>query len=159
MAIIFLSGFDMKLKRVLFGLLALAFSGAAVAQTVLLPYISGTNTEYRQSIFQVGMLRMTRNETLTALAGGAQAGTALSLGLNRITVVATAGDSVQLPLVTGGVMVVVVNADSADSLNVFPQTGQTINAAAANAAFAVAAGKTAIFFQALDGAWYALLTA
>lgn len=149
----------MKLKRILLGALALAISGAALAQTVLPPFITGSSTEYRQSIFQVGMLRITRNEGLTALAGGAQAGTALSLGLNRVTVVATAGDSVQLPLVTGGVMVVVVNADSADSLNVFPQTGQTINAGAANAAFAVAAGKTAIFFQALDGSWWAVLTA
>lgn len=149
----------MKMKRILLGLLALAISGAALAQTTLQPFLSGTNTEWRQSIFQVGMLRFTRNETLTALAGGAQAGTALSLGLNRVTVVATAADSVQLPLVTGGVMVVVVNADAADSLNVFPQTGQTINALSANTAFAVAAGKTAIFFQALDGSWWAVLTA
>lgn len=153
----------MKLKRILLGLLVLAISGTALAQTTLPPYITGTSTEWRQSIFEVGMLRMARNTAMTALAGGAQAGTALNLGYNRFTVVATAGDSAQLPAVSGGVMIVVTNADASDSMNVFPQTGGIINAAAANAAFAVAAGKTAIFIQAIDtsGAtiWYAILTA
>lgn len=152
----------MKLKRILLGLLALALSGAAVAQTTLPPFISGTSDENRNSIFQVGILRLTRNTALTALAGGAQAGTALNLGYNRFTVVATAGDSAQLPAVSGGVVIVVTNADAADSMNVFPQTGGIINAGAANAAFAVAAGKTAIFFQAIDtsGAtiWYCVLS-
>lgn len=155
-------GFNMKLKRILLGLLALGLSGAALAQTMLPPYITGTDTANRQSIFEVGMLRITRNQALTALAGGAQAGTALNLGYNRFTVVVTAGDSAQLPAVSGGVMVVVTNADASDSMNVFPQTGGIINAGAANAAFAVAAGKTAIFFQAIDtsGAtiWYVVLT-
>lgn len=149
----------MRLKRILLGLAALILSGAALAQTTLPPFLTGTDTSYNRSIFEVGMLRIGRNTALTALAGGAQAGTQLNLGLNRFTVVVTAGDSAQLPVVTGGVMVVVVNADAADSMNVFPPTGQTINALSANSAFAVAAGKTALFFQALDGAWYALLTA
>lgn len=153
----------MNLKRILFGLLALAISGAALAQTTLPPLISGTDDQNKNSIFQVGMLRLSRNTALTALAGGAQAGTALNLGYNRFTVVVTAGDSAQLPAVSGGVMVVVTNADSTDSMNVFPQTGGIINAGSANAAFAVAAGKTAIFFQAIDtsGAtiWHAILTA
>lgn len=156
-------GFNMKLKRILLGLMALTISGVALAQTMLPPFITGTADQNKNSIFQVGMLSMSRNTAMTALAGGAQAGTALNLGYNRFTVVATAGDSAQLPAVTGGVMIVVTNADASDSMNVFPQTGGIINAAAANAAFAVAAGKTAIFFQAIDtsGAtiWYALLTA
>lgn len=153
----------MKLKRILLGLLALVISGAALAQTTVPPFITGLDSANRQSIFEVGMLRMARNTAMTALAGGAQAGTALNLGYNRFTVVVTAGDSAQLPAVSGGVMIVVTNADASDSMNIFPQTGGIINAAAANAAFAVAAGKTAIFFQAIDtsGAtiWYAVLTA
>lgn len=153
----------MKLKRILLGLLALAISGVAIAQTQLPPYITGTDTANRQSIFEVGMLRFTRNIALTALAGGAQAGTALNLGYNRFTGVVTAGDSAQLPALSGGIMIIVTNAHASNSMNVFPQTGGIINAAAANAAFAVAAGKTAIFFQAIDtsGAtiWYAVLTA
>lgn len=153
---------EMKFKRILLLGFALIASGVALAQTTLPPSISGTEEQWRNSIFQVGMLRLTRNTAMTALAGGAQAGTALTLGYNRFTVVVTAGDSAQLPAVTGGVVVVVTNADSTDSMNVFPQTGGIINAAAANAAFALAAGKTAMFIQAIDtsGAtiWYAILT-
>lgn len=149
----------MRLKRILFGLLALSLSTMALAQTTLAPYLTGTNTEYRRSIFEVGMLRMPQvNNALTALAGGAQAGTQLTLGYNRFTVVATAGDSAQLPILTGAVVVIVTNADSADSMNVFPPTGGTINALSANSAFAVAANKTAIFIQAADGVWHSILT-
>lgn len=149
----------MRLKRIFFGFLLALVGGVAIAQTVLPPFISGTESTWQRSIFHIGFLRLTRNETLTALAGGAQAGTALNLGYNRITTVASGNDSVQLPLLSGGVMVVVTNAAAANALAVFPQTGQTINALSANASFSVTAGKTAIFFQGLDGAWYAVLTA
>lgn len=148
----------MKMKRILLGFLAVMFSGLALAQTVVPPFMTGTETTYNRSIFEVGMLRVARNTAMTALAGGAQAGTALSMGMNRFSTVATGGDSAQLPQVTGGVAVIVVNA-TATSMNVFGQTGQTINALSANAAFAVAAGKTAIFVQAIDGSWYAILSA
>ncbi len=51
------------------------------------------------------------NMTITALAGGAKAGaSALLPGLNRITVCATAGDSVTLPTAQIGLSVVVINA-------------------------------------------------
>lgn len=151
----------MKIKRLLLGLAAVLVSSLALAQTTLAPYITGTSNEHRREILEVGMLRLPQvNNALTALVGGAQAGTQLTLGYNRFTVVTTAGDSAQLPVVSGAVLVIVTNADSADSMNVFPPTGGTINAGSANAAFAVAAGKTAIFIQAVDGGtWYALLTA
>lgn len=147
------------MKRFLLGLAAVLFSTAVLAQTVLAPYITGTMQEYRRSVFEVGFLRLNAlNTAQTALAGGAQAGTALTMGLNRFTTVATGGDSAQLPALTGGVTVVVVNA-GANSMNVFPQTGGTINALSANASFAVASGKTVIFIQTVDNAWYALLSA
>lgn len=57
-------------------------------------------------------------------------------------------------------MIIVTNAAASNSMNVYPPTGGTINAGSANAAFALAAGKTAIFIQAVDGGtWYAILTA
>jgi hypothetical protein len=154
----------MKLKRILLGLAALLISGAVLAQTVLPPFITGTNSEHRREIFEIGMLRVPiLNNALTALVGGAQAGTALNLGYNRFTTVTSGNDSAQLPALTGGVVVVVTNAAASNTLAVFPQTGGIINAGSANAAFSVAAGKTAIFIQAVDtsGAtiWYALLTA
>lgn len=88
-------------------------------------------------------------DALTAHAGGTQAAALqLAAGINRVTVVATAGDSVKLPLAAAGVSVTVINADSTDSLNVFPFLGDTINALGANAAFALAAGKTVTFVAA-----------
>lgn len=154
----------MKLKRILFAILALSVSAAALAQTVLPPFLTGTNSEHRREIFEIGMLRLPiANNALTALVGGAQAGTALSLGYNRFTVVTSGNDSAQLPAISGAAVVIVTNADSADALAVFPQTGGIINALSANASFSVAAGKTVIFIQAVDtsGAtiWHALLTA
>lgn len=153
----------MKLRHILLLGFACLMSGIALAQTTLPPFITGTESTYRQSVFEVGYLRILRNQTLTALAGGAQAGTVLSTGYNRFTTVASGNDSAQLPALSGGVMVVVTNAAASNALAVFPQTGGIINALSANAAFSVAAGKTVIFFQAIDtsGAtiWYAVLTA
>jgi hypothetical protein len=99
-------------------------------------------------------------DTLTAHAGGGQAA-ALQLvqGINRVTVVATAGDSVKLPAAAAGVTVTVINADSTDSMNVFPFLGDAINALGANAAFALAAGKSVTFSAAGAGFFYGNLTA
>jgi hypothetical protein len=51
--------------------------------------------------------------------------------------------------------ITIINA-SATSMNVFPDTGSTINALGANAAFALAAGKTAVFVTTLAGAWHSI---
>lgn len=100
---------------------------------------------------------------LTAKAGGGQAShtaaTTLILGLNRVTTVATAADSVLLPAALAGMYLVVTNAAAANSMNVFPAVGDNVNALADDAAFAVAANKTALFFCAVDGTWNAVLTA
>jgi hypothetical protein len=98
---------------------------------------------------------------ITARAGGGQgSATALTTTVNRVATVATIGDSVLLPATTNGTSapVVVFNA-AANSLNVFPATGDAINAGAANAAFAVAGGKTAIFYCVAPGLWVSILTA
>jgi murein L,D-transpeptidase YcbB/YkuD len=104
--------------------------------------------------------RMQPTNGITAHAGGGQASaTQLTTQVNRVTTVATAADSVKLPAARAGDMIVVINADSADSLNVYPQSGEAINALGADAAFALAANKTAIFFCALAGQWNSVLTA
>lgn len=97
---------------------------------------------------------------ITAFAGGGQAsGTLLAAKVNRITVVATAGDSVTLPPSKAGMTLTVINADSTDSLNIFPAVGDAVNALSVNAAFALAANKTVIFNCAVAGIWNTLLTA
>lgn len=96
---------------------------------------------------------------LTALAGGAQAGTPITTFISRFTTVATAADSAQLPTALPNRMVIVANDAAANSMNVFPQTGESIDAAAANAAVAIAAGKRRIFFCVTPGLWTSLLGA
>jgi hypothetical protein len=98
---------------------------------------------------------------LTALAGGGQGGTPLREGINRVTTVATAADSMNLPSTqnTTGEDLVVINAAAANSMTVYPATGEKINALSANAGLAIAANKTAVFYITGPGQWHSLLTA
>ena len=96
---------------------------------------------------------------LTAHAGGGQANaTAITSQIANFTTVATIADSGVLPKSVAGMRVIVVNS-AANSMNVFPASGETINALAANTAFAVAGGKTAEFFCPVAGKWYSILSA
>ena len=96
---------------------------------------------------------------ITAKAGGGQTGGSPMLtDLNLVTVCATIGDSVTLPTAEAGREVTVANLGAA-SLNVFPNTGDKVNAGVANAAYALAAGKAATFYGAGPLQWVALLSA
>lgn len=78
---------------------------------------------------------------LTALAGGGQSGaTLLPSEWIVVETVANIADSVILPTITSNLigLHVVVRNIAANSANVFPASGQTINALAANAALACA---------------------
>lgn len=91
---------------------------------------------------------------LTAHAGGGQTnGTPLNPGFNQFSTVTTAADSATLPTNVLGNTVVVTN-NGASSMNVFPATGDTINALSANAALAVAPGATTIFIGSTATGWY-----
>ena len=97
---------------------------------------------------------------ITAFATGGQANAVLlTATVNRVTTVGTAGDSVKLPAAVAGSRVVVFNKAAANSLNVFPGTGDAINALAANAAYALAATKGAEFYCVVNGTWDTILTA
>jgi len=92
---------------------------------------------------------------IVARAGGGQANaTLIAATYNRVLTVATAGDSVRLPRARPGVEIFIANR-GANSLNVFPATGDFINALAANAAFARAAGTMSSFICVLAGRWEA----
>lgn len=153
--------------------LALLAGALGIAHAV---NISGTNSENQRSIVRVGFMRLSNTDTITAFAGGGQtSATQLDAAYNRVTVVATANDSVKLPscrsglsntgqgttaIPTGnslGMMMWVTNADASDSMNVFPQTGESINALSANSAYAMAANKTAGFVCGTNGIWYSVL--
>lgn len=161
-------------KRIILSAFLLALGVFGIAHAV---NVSGTNSANENSVFKVGYIRNSVTDAITAFAGGGQtSATLLDSGYNRVTVVATAGDSVKLPschtgasntgvvaagVISGnttGLMLWVTNSDSADSMNVFPQTGESINALSANSAYAVAANKTVGFLCSPAGTiWYSVL--
>ena len=96
---------------------------------------------------------------LAAKAGGGQAGATLcTADINRFTTVTTIADSGLLPAALPGMEITVSNA-AANSMNLFPNTGEQINAGGANAAFAVAGGKTVQLSCAVAGQWHGVLSA
>jgi hypothetical protein len=108
----------------------------------------------------------TANLTITARAGGGQANaTQLGYGINVVTVVATATDSVKLPPAYPGAVVFVRNADAADSTTVFGFGTDTIDAVASATGNAQAAGKGKLYFgttgagDGVAGTWVTLLGA
>lgn len=116
-------------------------------------------TEGLASGFLNGLPTVSANGNVTAFAGGGQASaTLLGNVINRIVTVATAGDSVRLPLAGAGLQITIANS-SANSLNVFPAVGDTINALGANAALALASGKTATIYSAVPTFWHAIVSA
>lgn len=105
----------------------------------------------------------TAQDNITAHAGGGQASAfAITGPYARITIVASAGDSVVLPPSIRGMEITVVNDAAANAANVFPASaaqggvagGDAINALGANTAFSltVAAGPT-IFYCFSNGLW------
>lgn len=96
---------------------------------------------------------------IVATPGGGQGGAAqLSTVINRVITVATAGDSVKLPVSAGGMQITVSNAGVA-ALNVFPSTGDAINGQAVNLSLSVPVAKTAQFSCAVAGQWHAVVGA
>lgn len=87
-------------------------------------------------------------------AAGSTQGTALALDTTtyqRVNTVA-ASTGVRLPAAVAGTRIVVFNM-GANALAVYPATGETINALAANAALSIVAGKGAEFICCGTGAW------
>jgi sugar lactone lactonase YvrE len=88
-------------------------------------------------------------------AGTTQASaTGLVSNINNVTVVTAAAAGVRLPTAVAGMRILVRNSDSADTLSIYPATGGTINALAANAAFTLAAGSTTELMATTSTQWY-----
>lgn len=118
-------------------------------------FTNGIGTGYAGSFPTVSYV-----SALTAKAGGGQSiSTPLTTVLTRVAVVATAGDSVTLPVAVAGMQVIIANASLSNSLNIFPNNNDAINSLAANAAFASAAGKNVSFYCMIPGFWHAILSA
>jgi hypothetical protein len=155
--------------RRFFNALALLLAAVSVSYAI---NTTGTNSANEFSVFKVGYLRHSVQDAVTAFAGGGQASAIpIVAAYTRVTTVASGNDSILLPTCVAGTSntlsgfgnsrgmeIVVTNAAAANSMNVFPQSGQSINALSANAAYAMAAGKTAIFVCSPGGTiWYSVL--
>src|ERR1700759_4850051 len=107
-----------------------------------------------------GQAGLTFQTGLTALAGGAQAGSPLlSKSINVVTVCATDADSAQLPPAYGGQAVYVANT-SGHALQVFANASgtDTINATAGSTGVSIASHGNAVFFS-ISAAWRMILSA
>jgi hypothetical protein len=164
---------DRKVNRVC------AYNADVIAHVVTLQIYDGTTAWKQQTMtvpandslhFEEGVgwyLGSSRTTTvvsntvatgLTALAGGAQAGTALTADINVFETVASANDSAQLPAATAGRKDIIVQNLTATAMKVFPQTGEAIGTAAANAGVAIAANKSARFFCGKAATWGEVLS-
>lgn len=96
-----------------------------------------------------GTIAFSTRNAITAFPGGGQASAIpITTDFARITVCATAGDSVKLPRATVGREVCVVNS-AALAADVFPEVADTINSQAINTAYRQTPNTTA---------WYACMT-
>lgn len=112
-------------------------------------YANGLGTGYAGSL----ETQSTAN-ALTAHAGGGQgSATPITTMLAVFTTVGSAGDSAVLPAGVPGMVISVANNAATNSMNVFPATGEHINALSANTALAVAAGTITIFYCSAAGTW------
>lgn len=90
------------------------------------------------------------SNTLTAFATGGQASaTQLTPGVNRVTTVATAADSVKLPAAAAGLLVMVGNAAELNAMVLFPLSGDAINNLTANVGLLIPAGRS-VWCHAVD---------
>ena len=129
--------------------------------------ITGTNSTGQNQIVAMGYAKLSITNAITAAAGGGQTNAVLlTSAFNRVTVVATDADSVKLPPCaagagagmanTVGVQVWVSNADAAQSIEVFPSSGDAINLIAADGAFSIPAVRASIFTCVVAGTWQAI---
>lgn len=128
-----------------------------------------TDTDSVTPIFKVALdgtlsagkaLALPLETGLTAHAGGGQA-LALALSavavVHNVTTVASAADSVALPLATGsGKVHLVRNSAALNSMQVFGSGTDTIDGVATGTGVAVAAGKALLVVDIAAGAWVGL---
>ncbi len=107
-----------------------------------------------------GYVQYSAANALTAHVGGGQ-GSALALTkqINRVTTVASGGDSVVLPAAIAGRSVIVINAAAANAMDCFPASGEAINALSPNTALSIVADTSVAFYCAVNGTWNSIVTA
>lgn len=102
-----------------------------------------------------GLQTLSYQDNITAHAGGGQGSAFPITRMNsRVSTVGSANDSVVLPASQPGMVLTIINSAASNSMNVFPASGEAINALGANTAFAMAAGALNIFYCFTAGQWF-----
>lgn len=125
--------------------------------------ITGTDSLHAREKFKIGFDLKSVSTGLTAFAGGGQAG-ALPLvsRINRLATVASAADSVMLPLAELGMEIVIIN-DGASAAQVFGSGVDTIDGIATATGVPLTNTKRAIFYctvaatPSVAGKWHSLM--
>jgi len=96
-------------------------------------------------------------DSITAGTTQTQAGaTALTSEINRVTVSGTNGDGVKLPTAVAGYEVLIINDDAAQTIQIWPASGDAIDGGAADAADVntLAAGSSRRYITTDTTNWY-----
>src|SRR5581483_560268 len=109
---------------------------------------------YQRERLQVGLLQESSADNITAFAGGGQANaTPLSNEINRVTTVATAGDSVMLPVSFPGLSIAVINA-GANACQVYGNGTDSINGVSAATGVSQMPSSATLYMCATAGSWF-----
>lgn len=110
---------------------------------------------YFGTVFLSGLLNESAIDAQTAHAGGGQTNALrLTNEMNRITTVATAGDSVMLPPSAPGLTIILENAGS-NPMQVYGYGTDTINGVATATGVSQMQGSVVIYTCYASGAWFA----
>lgn len=131
-----------------------AIDASTVGTSVLGQNNVWTGTNKFAATTLTGLLEELPADGLTAGSGGGQGNAlALTAQINRITTVAAAGDSVELPPAAVGLAIVVENAAAANNMNVLGNGTDTINGVAYATGVYLPAGKVGVYYCTTAGAW------
>ena len=115
------------------------------ADEVLIIDTEDSQNQKRSTLSSIKKVPSDVTSGITAFAGGGQTNAVLlSSNINEIATVATTGDSVKLVVAVAGLDVTVIN-NGVNAMDVFPNTGDQIDALAVDAALSMAAGARFIF--------------
>jgi hypothetical protein len=109
------------------------------------------------TVYPIGPTRTFETEVEAGAGGTQDAATPLTCAFNRVTVVASDGDSVALPPAVGGQQVVIVNTDAASSVNVWPAIG-TADTIGGGASANIPAAHALQFASFGVGLWHVVAT-
>lgn len=112
----------------------------------------GAQTIVGINTFTTGVILPAVNGITAFATGGQGSATAITAMINRITICASAGDSVKLPTATAGLFLVISNSGAAYA-NVFPASSDAIDALAINTAVSLPVGGRLTFTCSVAGTW------